>query len=163
MSVQYKSFYVPAKPYSNEVEEDLNQFLKSTNINNINKQFVEKGENSFWNFLIEYTIDNTGSTYDKTSSKRIDYREVLSPEDFSLFAKLREWRKKEADKEKIPVYTIFTNEQIANIARRSITTKTGLLELDGVGEARVKKYSDDVIKIVIEHQGLMNKKSKEKE
>ena len=46
------------------------------------------------------------------------------------------------------MYTIFTNEQLARIATNRITTKSGLLEIEGVGEAKVNKYGDEVLGIV---------------
>ena len=48
--------------------------------------------------------------------QRVDYKEVLSPADFALFAKLRDWRKATAEQEGIPVYAVLTNEQLAAIA-----------------------------------------------
>jgi superfamily II DNA helicase RecQ len=65
-----------------------------------------------------------------------------------LFAQLREWRKSEAAEIGVPVYTIFTNEQLAKIAEQKIRTKAGLQEIEGVGEAKVKKYGEAVIEIV---------------
>ena len=44
----------------------------------------------------------------------VDYREVLKPEEFEMFSRLREWRKALAEKEGVPVYTLLTNEQLAN-------------------------------------------------
>ena len=66
--------------------------------------------------------------------------------------------KKVAEKEAVPVYTIFTNEQLAQIAQNRVISKTGLQEISRVGDARVKKYGDDVVSIVSES---MLKKSDE--
>jgi hypothetical protein len=41
----------------------------------------------------------------------VDYREVLKPEEFEVFSRLREWRKAVAEKEGIPVYAVLTNGQ----------------------------------------------------
>jgi superfamily II DNA helicase RecQ len=104
-----------------------------------------------WSMIVEYLsgADDAGSSKDgKTNRKRIDYKEVLSPEDFALFTRLRDWRKQEAASEGVPVYTIFNNEQLADIAQKRISTLTDLRKLEGVGEARVNKYGDAVISIV---------------
>jgi len=152
MSIQFKTFYMPTKMFGDEIESTLNQFLSSTRVTNIKKEFVNNGDQSFWSFLIEYVVNEKPTEIsDKSKKGKIDYREILSPQDFALFAKLREWRKQEAAKENIPVYSIFTNEQISLISTKRISTKNGLLEIDGIGEARIKKYADDVIKIVINH------------
>jgi hypothetical protein len=54
---------------------------------------------------------------------KVDYREVLSAQDFAVFSKLREVRKGLAEKEGVPPYTIFTNEQLAAVVRQKVTTK----------------------------------------
>ena len=80
--------------------------------------------------------------------RRIDYKTVLSPEDFVVFAKLREWRKEVAAEEGVPVYTIFTNEQLAKIAEGRVQTQSGLAEIEGIGKSRITKYGSAVIEIV---------------
>ena len=42
-----------------------------------------------------------------------DYKQVLKPEEFEVFSRLREWRKGVAEKEGVPVYVVFSNEQLA--------------------------------------------------
>ena len=61
-----------------------------------------------------------GKTPDKGVSKtgRIDYKEVLDEKTFALFSKLREKRKVLAEKDAVPVYSVFTNEQLAQMAQR---------------------------------------------
>jgi superfamily II DNA helicase RecQ len=97
----------------------------------------------------------------RLKKSKIDYKQVLSPEDFALFAQLREWRKGEAAEIGVPVYTIFTNEQLAKIAEQKIHTKAGLQEIEGVGEARVKRYAEAVIGIVEQGSPTPQKKSAE--
>ncbi len=65
-----------------------------------------------------------------------------------MFAKLRDWRKEMAGKESNPVYTICTNDQLAEIATKKITTLKGLEEVNGIGEARIKKYGEAMLNIV---------------
>ena len=80
----------------------------------------------------------------------MDYKEVLSPEDFSVFATLREWRKQAAGEAGVPVYTIFTNEQLATIITKRVQSKTDLHGIEGIGEARVEKYGDTIIQFLRE-------------
>ena len=75
----------------------------------------------------------------------MDYRELLKPEEFEVFSTLRDWRKEVAEKEGVPVYTIFTNEQLADMVRRRVSSKTQLKEIDGVGDGRLEKYADAVL------------------
>ena len=50
---------------------------------------------------------------------KVDYKEILTPEQFAVFARLRELRKEIASREAVPVYTIFTNEQLSQMVQAS--------------------------------------------
>ena len=65
---------------------------------------------------------------------KVDYREVLSPEDFAVFARLRQVRKEIAQDDAVPVYTVFTNEQLAQMVQGRATTKAALEKIAGVGD-----------------------------
>lgn len=71
---------------------------------------------------------------------KVDYREVLSPEDFAVYAKLREARKQIAQQEAVPIYTVFTNEQLAQMVQGRATSRAELEKIMGVGDARLEKY-----------------------
>jgi superfamily II DNA helicase RecQ len=147
MAIQYKFFIISVKNQL-EAEEEFNRFLRSGNIINITKEFVPQGDNSFWYMAVEYHTGAGTSTPEKRA--RIDYREILSPEDFALYAKLREWRKDVAEKEGTQLFNVFTNDQMAKIAEKKIVSAEGLKRISGVGDARIKKYGAAVIKIVQE-------------
>jgi superfamily II DNA helicase RecQ len=61
-----------------------------------------------------------------------------------VFSRLREWRKGVSEKEGAPVYTIFTNEQLAQMVQKEVRSKAALKEIEGVGEARVEKYGEAI-------------------
>jgi superfamily II DNA helicase RecQ len=76
----------------------------------------------------------------------VDYREVLNPEQFEVFSKLRELRKQIAEKESIPVYAVFTNEQLAAMVQTQADSKTKLKAIEGVGDARIDKYGEEFLR-----------------
>jgi hypothetical protein len=162
MAMQLKFFIVPVRE-AEAAETGINRFLRSVRVVHLHREFVAQGDNSFWSLAVEYLIDGDRPGDEKGRGARrskIDYREVLPPEAFAVFVKLREWRKQQAAREAVPVYTIFTNEQLAAIAEKKITTKAGLEQIDGIGEARIKKYGEAVIQIMTEPNrgsGNMNK------
>ncbi len=150
--MQYKFFTITTRG-NQENEAELNRFLQHNRILTVHREFVQDGANSYWSLAVEYLSgkdQQTGQPHARSGKNRVDYKEVLSPEDFGLFARLREWRKEKAGETGMPVYTIFTNEQLAAIATQRITSKTGLREIDGVGESRIKKYGDAVIQFMRE-------------
>ena len=144
MALQYKFFRIPIQSMV-PFEEEINGFLRSVRVVHVQREFVDQGENSFWALAIEYMPIAGG---DSRKRARVDYKTLLSPEDFTVFANLRGWRKGVAAEEGVPVYAIFTNEQLAKIAESRIQTPTGLAEIDGVGKSRISKYAEAVIEIV---------------
>lgn len=76
----------------------------------------------------------------KSIRNRVDYKEVLSESEFALFAKLRDLRKEISLAEAVPVYTVFTNEQLASMVQQHAQTKSDLEKITGVGDARIEKY-----------------------
>jgi len=65
---------------------------------------------------------------------------LLSESEFRVFVQLRELRKELANREAIPVYTVFTNEQLAEMAWRLPKSRAALAEIEGIGEAKMAKY-----------------------
>jgi superfamily II DNA helicase RecQ len=81
---------------------------------------------------------------------KIDYREVLDEADFAVYARLRSLRKEMSDAEGVPVYSLFTNEQMAEMVTRRVTSANALHEIAGVGSSRMKKYSAPFLKVLAE-------------
>jgi len=152
MSTQFKFFHISACN-QDEAENDLNSFLRGHRVLTVHREFVADRESSFWSFVVEYldgAAQSIRSLSGNSAKKRIDYKEVLSPEDFAVFARLREWRKQAAGEAGVPVYTIFTNEQLARIVTGRIGSKTALRGIEGVGESRVEKYGDTILRFMHE-------------
>src|ERR1700678_3007827 len=113
--MQIRMFTVRALDPDDGAIEDLNSFLRSHRIAAVDRQFVADGANSFWTVFVTFVhsgVAATATTRQDASKKRIDYREVLNEHDFAIFAKLRTLRKILADKEGVPAYALFTNDQL---------------------------------------------------
>lgn len=133
-----------------EAERELNAFLASHRVVAVERHLVTDGPASLWTFCVTYTTDgHAGSARPEQGRKgRVDYKDVLTPEQFAIFARLREARKVMADQEGIPPYAVFTNEQLAEIVQRHVTTLADLAGIDGVGPARVERYGRQVVDVV---------------
>jgi len=57
-------------------------------------------------------------------------------------------RKSLADQEGVPAYAVFTNEQLATMAREGINDLAALGSIKGVGKSRVEKYGHAVLDIL---------------
>jgi superfamily II DNA helicase RecQ len=142
--MQLKLFIIPVKNIA-AAEAEMNVFLRAQRVLAVKKEFVPDGENSFWTFCIEYLDGPFAGGGLAGKGPRVDYREILKPEEFELFSRLREWRKGVAEKEGVPVYTVLSNEQLAQIVQKKVNSKAGLKEIEGVGEARIEKYGEAVV------------------
>jgi superfamily II DNA helicase RecQ len=93
--------------------------------------------------MLVFIVESVGAAAPKAGpvgGPKVDYREQLSAGEFPTFNRLRDERKKWADAEGLPVYTVFTNAQLATLARGSFTTVAALAQVEGLGPSRVEKY-----------------------
>jgi superfamily II DNA helicase RecQ len=102
-----------------------------------------------WSFCITYQLP-VGSGGPETPAK-VDYKTVLDERTFALFSKLRELRKALAEKENLPPYAVFTNEQLAEVAKVRCTTPGELGKIDGIGPARIEKYGAALVAAVTDY------------
>jgi superfamily II DNA helicase RecQ len=141
---EYASFFI--SPFGEKsVTDELNAFLRSHRIVNVEKRLIDGERGTGWVFLVEYGNEHTNKNQPNQNNPRIDYREVLKPEEYAIFDKLRALRKDLADKAGIPVYTVFTNEHLAAMVKKPPLAPKDLLGIAGVGESRVKQYGGPFI------------------
>lgn len=140
-------------------QDEFNRFCATQRVVAVDRQFVADGRNSYWSLCVT-VADASGPLPDalkaperrtgtraqgSASSSRVDYKAILSEQDFALYADLRTWRKSMAEAEGVPVYTVCTNEQLAEIVRRRADTLAALGEIDGIGPARLERYGASVL------------------
>jgi len=148
-----KFFTIPIQDSGN-AEAELNAFLCSHKILAVDRRWVDQGSASFWAIRVDYLEAPTTSGGSRGARRgKVDYKEVLSAEEFSLFAKLRDLRKEIAQAEAVPVYTIFTNEQLAHMVQAGASTKADLEKIAGVGDARIEKYGPRVLELLAPQDG----------
>ena len=151
----YRFFQVSVRD-SGLSEEELNRFLRGHRVLSVDRRWVDLGTESFWSFCVDYleTVQSSGPGARPLGESRgkVDYREVLSPEQFAAFVKLRTLRQTIAKDDAVPVYVIFTNEQLAAMVQKGAASKADLGKIDGVGEARIQKYGDRFLACLKEHR-----------
>lgn len=145
--MKYRFFNVPAAA-PNEAQETLNRFCAERHVVSVEKHFVPDTERSYWALCVCYTESQNGPIAPRKS--KVDYRDVLNEQEFTLFAKLRELRKTLSEQEGVPAYALFTNEQLAAMVQQHITSKAALKDLDGVGTARIEKYGEAFVALLLE-------------
>ena len=105
-------------------EHELNGFLASHRVLSVDRRFVEEGERSFWSFCVDFVDARRGLP---SSSAAGSPGSATGPT--TAGAQLRGFRgsprgarfaRPSPQAEGVPVYTIFTNEQLAQIAQAAI-------------------------------------------
>ena len=125
----------------------LNAFLATHAIQDLDRRFVDAGLSSHWLFCVT-TVERgepRPMPLPRGSRPRTDYREVLSAEDFRVFAALRTCRKQLAESAGVPVYQVASNDQLAEIVKRDVRSKAALSEIAGFGQTRVSTYGDALL------------------
>ncbi len=142
---QYAFFTIPIH-HGSAAADDLNRFLNAHRVSAVERQFVAAAGDSAWAVCVTYQQGEL--RHEDGKKPRVDYREVLNEADFSVFAKCRTLRKQLAESEGIPAYAVFTNEQLAAMVTARVTSVTAMGAIDGVGEARIKKYAEPVLSLL---------------
>jgi organic radical activating enzyme len=90
--MQFKLFSLPAAGEP-QAEDELNRFLRSHRAVSVQKELVKNGDMACWCFCVEY-LSNSPLPEGKGGGRpRVDYKELLSAEDFAVFVRLRDTRK----------------------------------------------------------------------
>jgi superfamily II DNA helicase RecQ len=151
----YRFFTIPIQD-AGEAEAQLNAFLGSHRVLAVERRWVDQGSHSFWSFCVDFQPPGSKPKTEMprfAQRERIDYKEKLPPEQFAVFAKLRDLRKEIAQAEAVPMYTVFTNEQLARMVTDQVRTKAALARIEGIGEARVAKYGPRFLELLVQLLG----------
>lgn len=143
-------FLVPVRDSEN-AERELNGFLASHKVLSIDRQLVDVGMNSFWAICVDYLTSSAGESTltSNLSRSRVDYKTILPPEEFEVFSRLRQLRKDLAQSEAVPVYALFTNEQLAQMVQRRCRTRSDLAQIEGIGESKIEKYAERLLPLLL--------------
>ena len=83
--------------------------------------------------------------------------------DSELFSRLKDLRKKIANKEKVPPYIVFADTSLKQMATQMPLNEKELLEITGVGEYKLKKYGDIFLTEIRDHLHDTPKHDREKD
>ena len=146
MSEQFETFIVhQADPLA---MEDLNKFLRGHRVLKVDRIY----DSGAWHFCVEWQPGPEADCAGNRSRERIDYKDVLDAPTFALFADLRELRKELSQRERVPAYAVFTNEQLAAIAKLRCEKKSDLEKVEGLGAGRVEKYGSTVLERIAKYE-----------
>ncbi len=87
----------------------------------------------------------------KKSQKKNITKELMDkdPENEGLFQTLRQKRLEIAKRENLPPYVIFHDKTLIEMARTKPQNESQFLQLQGVGESKLKKYGNEFMQIIL--------------
>jgi superfamily II DNA helicase RecQ len=143
----FRFFSVPASD-DGAAAELLNQFLRRVKVVAIERQLLPHPGAPAWVFCIEFQDGATpAAAPGGRGAERIDYRAILPADAFARYARLRTARKRWGEEAGVPLYAVFTNEQLAEIAKRVPTTITELKSIAGIGDAKIAAWGERVLSV----------------
>lgn len=127
----------------------MNAFLRSHKVLETTKSVIMQGDMAFWTFCVTY-IDNakpdTQASFEKKD--KIDYKAVLDEAAFNRFSALRTVRKQLAEEDAVPAYAVFTDAELAELARLESLSTTTMKLVNGIGLKKVEKYGERLMKLL---------------
>lgn len=76
---------------------------------------------------------------------RISKKEELTPVEDIIFDKFKALRFDIASKNEIPAYIVFSDKTLLEFAQKLPQTKTDMLDVNGVGEVKYKRYGEEFL------------------
>lgn len=130
-------------------DNELVNFTKDNDIVSVSEYFFTKNDTPYITLVIKYSPSDKDCHSKDKNHEQYDtsWKELLSEADMGLFNILRDWRGKTSRKYGLPPYILFTNKQLAMIVKTRPQSKAELLKIDGIGNAKVDKYGEEILSI----------------
>lgn len=151
--MQFKIFTISVFEASGSTDE-MNRFLRSNKVVNVEKQLITLPEGVFWTFCVHYIGMEAPAGASFERKEKVDYKEVLDEAAFGVFSKLRAVRKKIATDDAVPAYAVFTDAELAEVARLSEITPQTMRAVHGIGDKKVEKYGKMLCELFSEETAI---------
>jgi superfamily II DNA helicase RecQ len=90
---------------------------------------------------VRYALDrDRAGTADASGRSAVDYKDELEPEAFARFVELRKRRKAIAEAEGLPAFAVFTDKELAGIARFENPQRADLRSVQGIGAKKAERF-----------------------
>lgn len=147
--------------HGNFDDTPLRDFLKDKEIISISDHFFVKNDIPYLTVVTKYYPyrQEVEPALAQQGKRDESWRETLSEMDMGIFNRLREWRSTRSRQDGVPPYILFTNKQLAQIAKNRPNTISDLESIEGVGRGKTDKYGKDVLELTAptkEGVGLFN-------
>jgi superfamily II DNA helicase RecQ len=148
--MQFKIFTISVADDGSATEE-MNRFLRGHKVLEVEQQLIATKSSAQWHFCVKY-LANAQSSDEKTTpfTSKIDYKETLDEATFAVFSQLREVRKRIAEEDGLPVYAVFTNEELAGIAALGEITVESITKVKGIGDKKAERFGKRLVEYFLQ-------------
>ncbi|MCL2845824.1 MAG: HRDC domain-containing protein [Chitinivibrionia bacterium] len=143
--MKYKTFVVSCRPSEGVQLDEMDKFVLSHNIVDIEKKFYQiDGGAAYWAFCVGYldygTTKLRQSENTFTGGEKPDYHKILDEKQYQKFEKYKEIRKELAKNAAVPPYTVFNDYELAEIAKLDLPDEKNIIEIKGISKNKAEKY-----------------------
>ncbi len=150
--MQIQIFNIPLTD-AGELLVEMNRFLAGHKVLEVEQRFFQNEKGGYWSFCIRHINGAVPGGFVPGGGKgKVDYRQVLPENEFAVFSRLREIRKALAADDGVPAYAVFTDEELAGIARLGEPTEKIMASVPGIGEKKMARYGKQMIEIYQQKQ-----------
>lgn len=129
-------------------ERPVQEFIFDKEVIEYNDHFFIHDKTPYLVVLLSYR--DIGLDERRQLSRRIDPKADLDDNEKSIFDALRSWRAARAKQEGIPPYMIANNRQLSKMVKLNVMTKADLSKVHGIGEAKIERYGDEILRTIAE-------------
>ena len=149
--MQIKTFVVPILG-GEEQNELLNKFLRGNKVLEVEQHLIAIRDTYYWSFCVRYLNVNLVPSSSAERHEKVDYKNVLDEKSFQRFAFMRGVRKKMAENDAVPAYAIFTDAELAEIAKLEEISPQTLVKIDGISQKKIEKYGETFCQMLVNGQ-----------
>ena len=137
-------------PNGRDELERLNRFLAMHRVVSTQRQTVTRDGIPYLVFCLEYIPSQETRAVAPVAGyvEKKDVWQSLASDERTVYEKLRELRNGMAAEEHVKAFVIFTNEQLAEMARRRVTTLEAMKEIPEIGKSRLEKYCPRFLEVL---------------
>ena len=122
----------------------MNEFLDSVEVKLTSTNFVTTGTTDYWSAVVFYDIKKST---EKPKEEKPNF-EDLSQHEKEIFMALKQWRNDMASDLGWSAFRICHNSHLMAIADAKPETLEELIQVEGFGEKKKKKYGEDILAIL---------------
>ena len=131
-------------------DSPMQEFISDKEVIEYTEHFFIHDKTPYLTVLLSYR--DIAPDEKRRLNRRNDPRDELDEKEKETFDALRNWRAARAKQDGMPPYMIANNKQLAKMVKLKAATKADLGKVNGIGEAKIEKYGEDILRIIAEQQ-----------